>query len=259
MKRRTRIWISLAGVILLGGFVYLVADAREQARIKMRASDYKSVIHLLNAVIMASPNIDFKAFEAGKEPLPLLVRCDENGEPLYSWRFAEFLTLPVPLPHDLPWTAEEYRYIRENSETPFLFCGKGQQDTRIFAMGGPDTAFDPITPTPAKSLPGDLILFADVYQSDTHWMQPGDFNVETLPDKINVPGGLGSAAYSGFFVCFVDGKIWRLSDATPVELVKRFCTITGAREAGRSLLEPYCLEKFEFTGGTLLWLSDQES
>ncbi|QDV52907.1 hypothetical protein [Gimesia fumaroli] len=183
-----------------------------------------------------------------------LNRKDQGGKPLYSWRFAEYLTWPVPLPHDLHWTVKEYQHYRE-SVSLYLFCNEGESETFVFAMGGPDTAFDQTNPTLVKSLQEDLILFADVYQSKTHWMQPGDFNVETLPDQINVPGGLGLEDYPGFFVCFVDGQIWWLSDETPVGIVKRFCTITGARKADRKILEPYCREIYQANKEHLMWLN----
>lgn len=218
----------------------------------MRMYAYRSLLYDFSTLIYTSPDSDFQSFEAGKGPLPYLERRDKNEKPLYSWRFAEYLTWPVPLPHNLPWTAEEYQSSRDYSI--HLFCHEGETDTLVFAMGGPDTAFDRTNPLPAKSLPHNLILFADVFESNTHWMQPGDFNVETLPEKINVPGGLGSKYYSGFFVGFVDGQIWWLSDDVPVKLLLEFCTITGAEKSTRTLLEPYCRYKYQANKEYLMWL-----
>ena len=259
MKLRIRMWIRIIGLLVLVAVLHYVYTffvvAVQHQRANHRFSSYRSVLIDFNTLNLIDDRYDhsFEIWNSGSFAMAPLNRKGPNGNPLYSWRFAEYLTWPVPLPHDLPWTAEEYRYTRDSVDL-YPFCNKGDLNTFVFAMGGPDTAFDQNNRTLVKALPKDLILFADVYQSHTHWMQPGDFNVDTLPDKINVPGGLGAADYPGFFVCFVDGQIWWLSDETPVELVKRFCTITDAREADRKLLEPYCRGKAQVNKENLQWL-----
>lgn len=265
MKRRTRIWIRVIGLLVLAAALHFVYTffvvAFQHQRANRRFSSYRSVLIDFNTLNLIDDRYEhsFEIWNSGSYAMAPLNRKGPDGTPLYSWRFAEYLTWPVPLPHDLPWTAEEYRYTRDSSPVPYVFSNEGDSETFVFAMAGPDTAFDQNNRTLVKALPKDLILFADVFQSNTHWMQPGDFNVDTLPDQINVPGGLGSAEYPGFFVCFVDGQIWWLSDETPLDLVKRFCTITGARDVDRSLLKPYCRGKAQVNKENLQWLPQEES
>ncbi|WP_339736351.1 hypothetical protein [uncultured Gimesia sp.] len=264
MKRRTRIWITAFSLMILIPvlhFIYVFCVVYfEHQRANARFYSYREVLLHFNTLnlIESQREPGFESWETGHYAMAPLNRKDQDGRPLYSWRFAEYLTWPVPLPHGLPWTAEEYQYYRE-SVSLYLFCNEGELETFVFAMEGPDTAFDQTNPTLVKSLPEDLILFADVYQSNTHWMQPGDFTVETLPDEINVPGGLGSEDYPGFFVCFVDGQIWWLNEETPIALVKRFCTITEARKADRKILEPYCREKYQANIENLMWVKQTRS
>lgn len=250
MKLRIRMWMRVISLLALAAVLHFsytfITLSFEHQRANRRFSSYRNLLIEFNVLNLINDQYDpsdqyersFEGMDAGNFVMAQLTRKAADGTPLYSWRFAEYLTWQVPLPHDLPWSAEEYQYARELDL--FMFCQEGTVETFVFAMAGPDTAFDSNNRPLVKNLPEDLILFADVYQSNTHWMQPGDFNVETLPDQINVPGGLGSENYRGFMVSFVDGQIWWLEDETPVELVKRFCTITGARKADRSLLEPYC-------------------
>ncbi|QDU05519.1 hypothetical protein V6x_52570 [Gimesia chilikensis] len=256
MNRTKRILIYVFLLIFItfsSHFIYnFVTLYFESQRLKDRLNGLSEVMHNLNAIIISSESIDTTAFLQGKESFPSLVQKNVKGHPLYSWRFTEFLTLPVPLPHKLPWTADEYGWVRETAPLPF--CYGGNTKTVVFAVGGPDTAFDQINPTPAKSLPQNLILFADVYESNTHWMQPGDFSIENIPEKVNVPGGFGSSLYRGFNVVFVDGQIWHLQDDVPLNLLIRFCTITDAKKTSRDLLEPYCDFKQQLNRKEFLWL-----
>ncbi|MCR9234846.1 MAG: hypothetical protein NXI29_27955 [bacterium] len=270
MQFRFRIWFRVIGLLVLVAVSHYVFNffklAFEHQRVSMRVHSYGSVLIDYTTLNLVNDQYDpsdqysrsYEAWHTGNYAMADLNRKDPDGNPLYSWRFAEYLTWPVPLPHDQPWTAEEYRHTRDSVDL-YPFCNEGDLNTFVFAMGGSDTAFDRNNRPLVKTLPKNLILFADVYQSNTHWMKPGDFNVETLPDKVNVPRGLGAAEYPGFLVCFVDGQIWRLKDETPVELVKRFCTITGARTSDRSLLEPYSLGVYQARREHLDWLPEEES
>ncbi|QDU01708.1 hypothetical protein V6x_13900 [Gimesia chilikensis] len=256
MKKRNRLSIYLFCLVplaLVVHIIYKVVDIYlEKGRMVDRIYGLVRVVDRMDTLVNVSRSRDSDAFLQGKEPIPSLVWRNEKGDPLYSWRFAQYLTLPDPLPKDLLWTADEYESVRKH--IPHSYCLEGNTQSVVFAIGGPDTAFDQINPTPAKLLPHNLILFADVFESNTHWMQPGDFNVENIPEKFNVPGGFGSRDYSGFFVVFVDGQIWHLQDNTPIKLLMKFCTITGAKENSRDLLEPYCDLKHQLDKKNLAWL-----
>lgn len=259
MKRRTRNGLFLISAIvflLVIHFFYVLSLTYfDHQRALARFNSYAKLLFHFNTLnLIDSPHASGReSWEQGEYPMSPLVRNNEDGKPLYSWRFAEYLTWPVPLPHDYHWTSEKYRHYRETVSL-YLFCEEGDLNTFVFAMGGADTAFDQNHPAPVRALPEDLILFADVYQSNTHWMEPGDFDIANLPDEVNVPGGLGSDAYPGFLICFVDGQIWWMDDETPITLVKQFCTISGARKADRKILAPYCGKKMHANQENLQWL-----
>lgn len=87
----------------------------------------------------------------------------------------------------------------------------------------------------------DSMLAMEVADSKTHWMQPGDYEVTTL---LSASGKLGDHVKSilphRIHVLFADCEVWTLSDATPMDAVKPFLTIAGAKGADReTMLGPY--------------------
>jgi hypothetical protein len=80
----------------------------------------------------------------------------------------------------------------------------------------------------------------EVADSDTHWMQPGDYNVA---DLLAATGNLGDAVHGilkdRIHVLFANGEVWALSPNTPIDAVKPFFTITTANTADRESLTPY--------------------
>src|SRR5262249_10779498 len=112
--------------------------------------------------------------------------------------------------------------------------------TNIFAVTGPKTFFDAGLEFPSRDISNALVLL-EVADSKTHWMQPGDYDVATL---IAANGKLGDCVKSilphRIHVLFADGEVWTLSDQTPMDAVKPFLTIDGAKSHDRNeLLAPY--------------------
>ena len=106
------------------------------------------------------------------------------------------------------------------------------------AITGPDTAFDTSTPLNLKELPNDVVLVVRVEKSDTHWMEPGDLNIEQLtPSERTKQLLLGK---DGYVVLFADGEGWVLSDKTPLSDLCKFFTLAGAKQFDREqVLGPY--------------------
>jgi hypothetical protein len=70
-------------------------------------------------------------------------------------------------------------------------------------------------------------------------MAPFDLSLDAIPASI-VRGIDGE----GFQVLFADGSIWFLSASVPIEDVKKFCTIEGAKKYDREqVLAPYALSR----------------
>jgi hypothetical protein len=114
----------------------------------------------------------------------------------------------------------------------------GYHTTYYKAITGPGTAFDSATPPSLKKLPGGLILVVRVEHSDTHWMEPGDLNVEQLTPSDDTKRLLLSK--DGYIVLFADGDGWVLSPKTPLSDLCKFFTVAGARRFDReTLLGPY--------------------
>lgn len=100
----------------------------------------------------------------------------------------------------------------------------GAYTTYFKAVTGRDTAFDTGRVSLGR-LPASLILVLRIERSDTHWMAPGDLDVDQLVASDETKQLLLGKA--GYVVLFVDGP-WVLSKNTPMEDLCKFFTVTGA-------------------------------
>jgi len=182
---------------------------------------------------------------------------DAQGRPLSSWRWTVIWCVGqtdfVEVPSDPLWSSPnnaEWRKSRvglcfseANANNPRAY------DTNIFAITGPGTAFDPTLNVPhslnrlAKDpAVSDTILVVEVRNSKTHWMQPGDFDIRTMPKTIDDPAGEGiSGNCPGCFcVGFVDLTVMMLRNDTPFDKLALFFTIESARQHDRdAVLGPF--------------------
>ena len=151
-------------------------------------------------------------------------------------------------PWDSPINKEMAMTPRGWFSYPARWGSKTRLETNAFAITGPGTAFGDgeTMPKSIKNVPPQTILVAEVRSSGIHWMQPGDFDIRTMPHTINVPDGKGiSSRYpGGFHVLFADGKVWFLSEKIPFDTLKKFFTVADARQYDREKeLGPFILDR----------------
>jgi hypothetical protein len=90
----------------------------------------------------------------------------------------------------------------------------------------------------------------DVGDSGTHWMEPGDYRIQELlacTGRLRdcVKGKVEGRAY----ILFADGDIWCLRSDIPMDIIKPFFTLDGARNQGdKAALDEYCIRKLKLTG-----------
>jgi hypothetical protein len=176
--------------------------------------------------------------------LPRSIYTDGDGRVLGSWRFEvlpEFGWSQWPnVDMKSPWSTSTNRAAASN--VPWycleMFPTEDELDTRVFAVTGPGTAFDPPRKYSLKELPSHLILLIEIAHSHVPWMAPGDLDVTKVPEKIT--SGVDG---EGVMVAFADGAIWHLRRDIPLADLKKFFTIEGAKEYNREqLLRPYVME-----------------
>lgn len=191
--------------------------------------------------------------------LPPATLQSPSGEPMSSWRF---IMLPyieqqdMEHPENGPFYNQRWdspgnaRFARYAPIFSFYSAGTDSaraQDTSVFAVTGSGTGFDESTQTSLKELTEDpatrhTILLVEVRSSRTHWMQPGDFDIRTMPRIINEPAGTGisGTCAGGFCVGFANGDAWMLRNDTPFDTLALFFTIESARKHDRDkMLGPY--------------------
>ena len=121
-------------------------------------------------------------------------------------------------------------------------------ETNALAITGPGTAFgdgkEP--PRALKDVSPNTILVVETRASGILWPAPGDFDIRTMPQRINAPDGKGISSRSagGFHLIFADGQVWFLSDNVPFETLKEFFTIADANKHDKvELLGPFVLDR----------------
>jgi hypothetical protein len=173
---------------------------------------------------------------------PPSIRVDGNGQPLNSWRFHVYPFFPIPdedfpPPLDLKaaWNSPVNKTSASDKFTPYGLASKPYRtETCVFGISGPGTAFDDSVVSRLSELPSEVIVVMEVADSKIHWMQPGDYDFATL---LAATGRLGDTVKGllpdRIHVLFADGNVWALSPDTPIDAVKPFFTITGAKAASR--------------------------
>jgi hypothetical protein len=176
------------------------------------------------------------------------VRKDKDGRPLSSWRFQilPFIQSWMGVPwmeFGEPWDSPANEYWAHLHNRIYCWSSKeGSPDqfhTNVVAITGPGTPFEEGRQIRTQDLPGSTILVVEIAHSGIHWAAPGDLSLDNVPVSL-VQGVEGD----GFHVYFADGQTWFLSADVPLEDVKKFFTIAGAKEHDREqLLGRYALSR----------------
>ena len=116
----------------------------------------------------------------------------------------------------------------------WVYCQESDlPHTRVFAIEGPDTAFDP--QVEFAELCESLIVLIYIEGGRVHWMDcDGGFAERYLNDRQDRSDPVR--------VCFADGTIAHLRGDVPRDLLKRFTRLSTARTSPRQLLKKYELE-----------------
>jgi hypothetical protein len=213
-----------------------VRAAREAARWSVCVNSFRQVSSCLSY------------FDSAYHRLPAAVRRDEDGRPLSSWRFQlePFIEgIMIDVDYKERWDAPIQRWLA--TEPHWLFCWQTdlhspeRLQTNILAITGHGTAFDGDRPVRLGELPRDTILLIATANSGTHWMEPGDLDIDHVPESIT-QGLYGR----GVLVLFADMAIWQLRRDVPLDELKKFFTIEGAKQHDRyQVLGPYAVYRFE--------------
>jgi hypothetical protein len=170
--------------------------------------------------------------------LPPATRTDEDGRPLSSWRFQilpflEAIMLGIDL--DERWDSPVNRWFSSLGWPTYCWAsGKGPANrcqTNVVAITGPGTAFEDDRILRFKDLGDNTIVVIELARTDAHWMEPGDLSVDDVPPSI-VQGVEGD----GVHVLFADGQVWFLRRDVPLDDLRKFFTINGAKRYDREQL-----------------------
>ena len=231
----------LVCLLVVGAFVY----AHRKQKAFLVGNEFKQISLSLQNFISANTNLP-----------PAVAWGDQDPpSPLYSWRLiiAPYLHGGGYPPADLqsPWDSEGNLCFHKMRTSLSFSLGPSDNPgylARIYAVTGADTAFgaadEKATDWYPEKLPTDTIIAIEVGHSDKHWMEPVDYEINTIGEIIVLENGhlLAGASPDRFHVIFADFEVWALSTETPFVNLKNFLSITGASVHDRDeLLAPYCL------------------
>jgi hypothetical protein len=221
-------------VVILGILIALlipaVLAARRAARRTQRANCMKQI------------GLALHNFHDAYKFFPPAVRTDEEGRPLSSWRFylAPFVeAVMLDIDYGKAWDDPVNRELV--ARRFYCLCFTEDADspaylhTNIVAITGPGTAFDGEKPCRREEIDSDTILAIEIADSGVHWAEPGDLDVDRIPESITA--GMDGR---GVHVLFADGAVWFLDRDVPLEDLKKFFTIESAKQYDREqVLGPY--------------------
>ena len=249
------------------------AREREAARLRATRESFLSVWGGLALYDRRYGHLPYPVRYATSGPAVEIGMPNGDGRPLCSWR-AEVAALagsrghapwdisqPWDSPANRPMTdlAAWYGYDGMATQTwsPRYVVSRGtSQRTNMLAITGPGTAFgsDGQTPRRLDDLDPDTILLVEVRDSGIHWMEPGDFDIRTMPHGIDAAEGRrpSSRHRGGFHVLFADGQVWQIAGHVPFAALKKFFTAAGAAKHDRQReLAPHVVDRYPSLSSTL--------
>ena len=247
------------------------AQAREQLKLGVLAIAAVTVV--VFCVLLLTPGIEsgpasthavyhnrlkmahyaIKAYEADRGHLPPPYCAGAGADKLVSWRvlllkYMDYERVYAQYDFDQMWNSHqnlafaervgvpsEYRYPRGESGDPAV--------TPFVAVVGPGTAWsaaDPVKFSEITDCAANLILLVGLSDSDIHWMEPRDLDIEQFVTDIERQPNAETHRRLAGCVLFADGKVWHLRDDCPEQEIAKFFTIEGARKYNRDqVLGPY--------------------
>ncbi len=220
-KLATVVAAALAIVLLVWGALIWVPTARRAARLDVQAMRFQSIA------------LGMRVYDEWNHHMVQEHVQGRHGDAPCSWRVpildcmegGGYSSVPgVPL--DDPKNQKFLAVGR--SWYCFSRAGHDPPNTHIFAVTGRGTAFDHDRRCRFQDLPPHLILLVETGHSNTPWWKPGDLDVDSVHPSLT-EGSDGT----GVLVAFANGEVWLLEKTTPLEDLKKFFTIDGAKKWDR--------------------------
>lgn len=234
--KRTWLWETAVVLVVIGGLIAILYPAILAARRAAWRSQQSNNLKMIGFALLNFDDVYHR--------LPPAVRRDELGRPLSSWRYQILPYLEaimVDAPFGERWDDPVNRWLMDRWRPDF--CHYQNRDsgdagkTNVVAITGPGTAFEEGRTIGLADTNRNTILAVVVAGFDTYWMEPGDLHIDHIPDNLT-SGPKGD----GFHVLFADATVWFLKAEVPLEDVKKFFTLEGARQYDRDVvLAPYAL------------------
>jgi hypothetical protein len=149
------------------------------------------------------------------------------------------------------WNSSQNRPLATIAHPDFCFgelTGEHSTDTNVMAVIGIDTLFSTLAKKSPLKIPPNAIVLVDVAHSNTHWMSPGDVDVDSTTWKNGHSGYIGGALPGYVFIGFADGRVWCLRRDVPFKAIQKFATITECTKhdrhsvLGRFLVKEYSVD-----------------
>lgn len=230
-------WLIL-GVIALF-FVVVVVFVVRMVRMEYRHHDRTNR--------MKHVGMGIHRYWQAKGIFPSAVNTDESGKPLSSWRYSIYPYLPENdqiSKTNVPWNDSASQTVANISCYAFCWSPKGKSPenltTNVMAITGPDTMFDEErTVSYSDTDTRDTVVAISVSNSGIHWTEPGDIDIRDVPDSITQ--GIDG---EGVYVLFADGSVILLRPNVPLDDLRKFFTIEGAKKYdSEKVLGPYYWNK----------------
>ena len=250
---------AMAVTAIVFAAVHYGLRAHAWAKRTETTNDLRSIAHALRMYSETNNCLPSPIRYANRLDTVIGSQEDLTAEQLCSWRFAIIPYLAhyhLEVPFGQRWDSPACAPWRTIPQ-PFAYDGWGDgafdkrtpssvpNVTRVVAITGPGTAFGygrVEAPASLDDIDVDTVLLVEIRDSGLHWMEPGDFDIRTMPRSINSANGRGisSVHKTGFHVVFADGTVWFLRNDVPFDQLSLFFTIAGARRSDRDIvLRPY--------------------
>jgi len=169
--------------------------------------------------------------------------ADENGRPMHSWRVLILPELDQQLyeQYDFsePWDGPNNRKLWKHMPSVF-HCpsddrhGSDSQTTNYVAVVGENTPWPGRRGVRLEDISDGLsntILLVETVNTDIHWMEPRDLNIEQMAPSINAYKGRGISSRHPASVNIVmcGGSDRRLNHDLPTETLRRLLEINDGK------------------------------